>query len=149
MRFCRLLWPIPFSLVLAAPAHAGGGRAVYLNGVDISSAKSQSLEQVNVRIDAKGHLYIEAPQYEVLQESTFVPLSRQASQGPNQLPEHKAPGPLRTDIEKPSQKLDIAPEQETSDTLRQPEAEPPSPVNPAGMMEKEGTRKPDGNQVKP
>lgn len=77
------------------------GRSVYLNGIDISSAKNQALSQVNVRIDAQGNIYIEAPQYEVQQETSFVPLGR-SSPSNNGTPEHKPPGPLPSKVEVPA-----------------------------------------------
>ncbi len=126
------------------PVPSSTARVIYLNGVDISSAKNQSLEQVNVRIDARGHVYIEAPQYEVQQESTFVPLSRQTPPHPN-LPVHKSPGPLPNEVEMPASKQELASPAETGDTMNQPDAAPPPPAAGSGLMEKEGTRKqPDG-----
>jgi hypothetical protein len=126
------------------PVSSSTTRVIYLNGVDISSAKNQSLEQVNVRIDARGNVYIEAPQYEVQQESTFVPLSRQTPPHPN-LPVHRSPGPLPNEVEMPASKQELASPAETGDIMNQPEAALPISASAAGMMEKEGTRKqPDG-----
>ena len=51
------------------------GRNIYLNGRDISSAKSQKMENVTLQIDQNGNIYIEAPHYEVQEENTFIPLS--------------------------------------------------------------------------
>ena len=115
-------------------------RVIYLNGVDISSAKNQSLEQVNVRIDSRGQIYIEAPQYEVQQESTFVPLSRQTPQRPN-LPVHRSPGPLPNEVEVPASKQELASPAEPGDTMSQPETVQPVQASGSGLMEKEGTRK--------
>ena len=132
----------------ASPAVAASARIIYLNGVDISSAKNQSLEQVNIRIDAQGNVYVEAPQYEVQQESTFVPLSRQMPPHPN-LPEHKAPGPLTRQVEMPASKQELASPPETGDTLNQPETAAPPGAGSSGLVEKEGTRKqPDGSPSK-
>lgn len=50
-------------------------RSVFLNGTDISSAKTQYLKKVDVKIDEKGDLHIVAPHYQVQEENTFVPLS--------------------------------------------------------------------------
>ncbi len=74
------------TLVHASPA---GTRSVYLNGVDISSAKSQDLRNVDVHINEAGDLFIIAPHYQVNEEDTYVPLSKFV-QGMN-LPKHKAP----------------------------------------------------------
>ena len=51
------------------------GRSVYLNGVDISGAQNQHLDNVNLTIDEKGDLFISAPQYRVFEEDHFLPLS--------------------------------------------------------------------------
>ncbi|MCX6131087.1 MAG: hypothetical protein NTX25_18775 [Proteobacteria bacterium] len=134
-------------LGLASISRASSGRVIYLNGIDISAAKNQALEQVNVRIDAQGHIYIEAPQYEVQQETSFVPLSGQMPGHPS-LPEHKAPGPLTRQVETPAQKLDLASPPETGDTMDQAEATS-TVSNASSPTEKEGTRKPpDGNPSK-
>lgn len=137
------------SLVGSVPLSAAtAARVIYLNGVDISSAKNQTLEQVNVRIDAQGNVYVEAPQYEVQQESTFVPLSRQMPPHPN-LPEHKAPGPLTQRVDVPATKQELASPPETGDTLNQPETGTVNGAAATGMMEKEGTRKqPDASPSK-
>ena len=46
------------SLFGTAPATA---RSVFVNGVDVSSARSQLMENVTVRIDGDGNVFIEAP----------------------------------------------------------------------------------------
>lgn len=127
---------------LSSLAAVGAGRVIYLNGVDISSAKNQSLEQVNIRIDAQGHIYIEASQYEVQQDTTFVPLSRQMPLHPN-LPEHKIPGPMSKQVEAPASKQELASPPETGDTMVEAEGMNHHDAVPKA---KEGTRKlPDGN----
>lgn len=70
-----------------------GPRRIYLNGVDISSAKHQSLKKVDLRIDGQGNLYIEAPHYDVTEESTYIPLSSLATESASR-PAHKSGGPL-------------------------------------------------------
>jgi biopolymer transport protein ExbD len=55
-------------------------RSVYLNGIDISSTKNQSLKNVNIQIGEDGSLFIEAPHYQVNEESTYTPISGQAKQ---------------------------------------------------------------------
>lgn len=59
------------------------GRVIYLNGENIGSIRNQELENVNVRIDQNGNLYIEAPQYEVASEQSYHPLL------PKELPQFK------------------------------------------------------------
>lgn len=50
------------------------GRSIYLNGVDISNAKEQDLEGVDIKIDQDGNLYITGSHYEVYQEESIPPL---------------------------------------------------------------------------
>ncbi|WP_159455744.1 hypothetical protein [Pseudobacteriovorax antillogorgiicola] len=84
-------------LPLLAFAHQSHGkeqlRGIFLNGIDISSAKHQTLENVTIRIDGQGNIYIEAPHYEVNEESTYIPLSSWNREGMG-LPDHKPRGPL-------------------------------------------------------
>ena len=63
-------------------------RSIYMNGVDISSARNQDLRNVHIKISDNGDLYITAPQYQVTEEETFLPLSTRVKPS---LPEHKAP----------------------------------------------------------
>lgn len=76
------------AVVLAGSATLGlastnGLRNVFLNGIDISSAKSQDLKHVDVRISDTGDIFLVAPHYQVNEEDSFVPLSRYV-QGLNQ-----------------------------------------------------------------
>lgn len=59
------------------------GRVLFLNGENISSIRNQELENVNIRIDKNGNIYIEAPQYEVSTEQSYHPLL------PKELPKFK------------------------------------------------------------
>jgi hypothetical protein len=52
-----------------------GTRSIYLNGVDISSARNQDLRNVHVHVDGDGNVFVKAPHYQVTEEETFVPLS--------------------------------------------------------------------------
>jgi hypothetical protein len=66
-----------------------GNRSVFLNGIDISSARSQDLRNAHIKITESGDVYITAPQYQVTEEETFMPLSSYSSKPP--MPEHKPP----------------------------------------------------------
>lgn len=66
-----------------------GNRSVFLNGIDISSARSQDLRNVHIKISDSGDIYISAPQYQVTEEESFLPLSSYTSKSP--LPEHRPP----------------------------------------------------------
>src|SRR5690606_10690339 len=48
----------------------------FLNGTDISSARSQELKNVNVVINERGDVFIIAPHYQVNEEDTYIPLSK-------------------------------------------------------------------------
>ena len=61
---------------------SGSNRLLYLNGVNISQVRNQDLNQVNVRIDGNGVVYIEAPQYEVVRKQNYHPLL------PNEIPKN-------------------------------------------------------------
>ena len=50
-------------------------RSVYLNGQDVSSAYGEQLKGVDIFIDQNGDIYISAPQYQIIMESTKNPLS--------------------------------------------------------------------------
>jgi hypothetical protein len=69
------------------------GRAIYLNGENISSVRNQDLENVHVQIDPNGNIYIDAPQYEVNTEQSYHPLF------PKELP--KFPKDISADINLP------------------------------------------------
>jgi hypothetical protein len=56
-------------------------RSVFLNGVDVSSSRSQELRNVQIRINEKGDIFISAPHYQVTEEDFFTPLSRVPSNG--------------------------------------------------------------------
>lgn len=114
-------------------------RSIFLNGVDISSTKNQSMQQVNISIDSQGNIYIEAPHYEAQQESTFVPLGRQGTVNIT-IPQHKAPGPLPT-AQMPAQQA-LAPEGDSRDTLDSAA----QGKNPDGFQAKEGVRIPSANR---
>ncbi len=79
-----LLILLMIGLSHAAPASA---RSVFLNGTDVSSSRNQRLNNVAVTIDENGNLFIEAPQYRVHEENTYMPLSSWIK-GVN-IPEHK------------------------------------------------------------
>ncbi|MCX6104523.1 MAG: hypothetical protein NTY08_01655 [Proteobacteria bacterium] len=59
-----------------ALASTTGLRNIFLNGIDISSAKSQDLKHVDVHISESGDIFLVAPHYQVNEEDSFVPLSR-------------------------------------------------------------------------
>jgi outer membrane biosynthesis protein TonB len=76
--------PTPGKMPITTP-----NRSIFLNGVDISSARNQDLRNVHVKITETGDIFISAPQYQVTEEETFMPLSSYASK--SALPEHKPP----------------------------------------------------------
>ena len=55
-----------FAALLCAPsAQAASGPAVYVNGVRAEALRDTVLKGVNVRVDAQGNVWIDAPQYAV------------------------------------------------------------------------------------
>ncbi len=79
--------------VLIGAAPAAQARNVFLNGVDVSSSRSQELRNVQVRINEKGDIFLSAPHYQVTEEDFFTPLSRLApsQMAPNSIPVAEAP----------------------------------------------------------
>lgn len=75
-------------------------RSIFLNGVDISGARSQELKNVDVVINEKGDLFIVAPHYQVNEEDTYVPLSKfvQGMNGPRHEPMKKLPPPAGGEV---------------------------------------------------
>ena len=74
----------------AAPAPiTSPNRSIFLNGIDISSARSQDLRNVHIKISETGDIFISAPQYQVTEEETFLPLSSYTTK--QVTPEHKPP----------------------------------------------------------
>jgi hypothetical protein len=63
-------------------------RSIYVNGVDISSARNHDMRNVQVKISDNGDIYISAPQYQVIEEETFMPLSAYSAKGTT--PVHRA-----------------------------------------------------------
>lgn len=68
---------------------------VLLNGRDISSARNQEMKNVNIRIDDKGNIFIDAPHYKVHEEDTYSPLGHfmrdNAKENAGAPPTHQAP----------------------------------------------------------
>jgi hypothetical protein len=134
-----------FISTVPALALSTGNRSVFLNGIDISSAKNQSMQQVNIKIDSQGNVYIEAPQYEAQQESTFVPLGPRRAL-PGMIPQHRAPGPLPNRLEQPAQ-AELAPLEETR--VEQGAVKDKNQGDPDGsMLKKEGARVPTDGSTK-
>ena len=78
--------PLPNKVVMPAIA---ANRSIFLNGIDVSSARDQDLRNVHVRISDNGDIFITAPQYQVTEEETFTPLSSYVPGG--HTPEHRPP----------------------------------------------------------
>ena len=112
-------------IALAVTLAAGGSavRSIYLNGTDISSARSQELKGVDVMINEKGDVFIVAPQYQVSEEDTYVPLSKYV-QGLN--------GPKHQPMQ-PVQKVQPEPPKAMAKEDVAPEAAPGAPIPKAGM----------------
>ena len=107
-------------------------RMIYLNGKNVSSVREQTLENVNVRIDAQGNVYISAPHYEVQESTHYRPLL------PNEVPKVGKPSPSsdsplmqgRHSKSAPSQRSVVPPvETEDADSVEQgPALKPAEPA---------------------
>ena len=62
-----------YVLVDMSSLYAGG---IFLNGVDISSARNQTLKNVNISISEDGTVFIEAPHYQVREDDIFTSLGK-------------------------------------------------------------------------
>ncbi len=67
-----------FLIALFLVSPVAWGRNIFLNGKDVSSATGKKLEGVNISIAENGDVYISAPQYQVLEEVSYTPLSQGA-----------------------------------------------------------------------
>jgi hypothetical protein len=105
-----------------------GNRSIYLNGIDISSARNQDLRNVHIKISDGGDIYISAPQYQVTEEETFLPLSSYTSKSP--LPEHKAPQAMSAP-KLPSENVEKSPSKPATAPSTESANPPSSPVLPA------------------
>lgn len=79
LRFLQFIAPSAMALpwILMGPfAHTACARDILLNGQDISSARNQEMKGVNLRIDDKGNIFVDAPHYKVHEEDTYAPLGR-------------------------------------------------------------------------
>ena len=92
-------------------------RTIFLNGVDISAAKSQDLKNVTVHIDERGDVYISAPHYQVNEENTFMPLSKYV-QGLN-APKHEGlkPAPVSSMTATPENKVPSLSDQSSKEPI--------------------------------
>lgn len=83
-------------------ANASFGKNIYLNGIDISGARGQVMQNVNIHINENGDIMITAPHYQVNEEDNYMPLSRYV-EGLNK-PHHKKPAQVpsvkKTDMAK-------------------------------------------------
>ncbi|MEZ4743737.1 MAG: hypothetical protein R3B45_15050 [Bdellovibrionota bacterium] len=91
---------ITLGLIGATPP--ADARNIYLNGIDISNAFNQDLENVSIHINESGDIFVIAPHYQVNEEETFLPLSKlqartidqNGQQHTARIPIHKKPSPL-------------------------------------------------------
>lgn len=94
-----LLMAVAFLVSGQSKSPTDSGRSLFLNGVDISSARNQIVKNVTVRIDEDGNVFIEAPQYNVREESEYLPITKWA-QGAGK-PNHAA-APQRLPVAPPA-----------------------------------------------
>lgn len=113
---------ITMSLLALCLAEAGEARSIFLNGIDISNARNQSLEGVDIRIDSEGNVFIIGNHYEIHQQQPLPPLVPKANL-PNTPPPHK-----------PRAKRPAGP----GGTIDSPAGHPPLPPRRTGKLDPEG-----------
>lgn len=64
------------ALPLTSSPQVAFGRSIFLNGIDVSSARNQTLKNVQIKINENGDVFMIAPHYQVNEEETYTPLSR-------------------------------------------------------------------------
>jgi hypothetical protein len=136
--------------MLSSPALA---RSVYLNGVDISSARNQELKNVAITINEHGDVFISGPQYQIQEQDSYIPLSAVVSQPAAKTAgiEHKAP----TEITKSQAESMLPPSSAPAEAgelkeLSAKAGEPLEPTEPAtapvAILEKPGDEKVDAKE---
>lgn len=65
-----------YAILSFSAAGAAEARSIFLNGIDVSSARNQTLKNVEIKINENGDIFIIAPHYQVNEEETYTPLSR-------------------------------------------------------------------------
>ena len=100
-------------------APAAFARNIFLNGVDVSSSRSQELRNVQVRINEKGDIFISAPPYQVTEEDFFTPLSRLAT--PQAAQNSATPGLAVASVTDPVKEVVQEP---SKDVIKEPSKEP-------------------------
>lgn len=110
-------------------------RSIFLNGIDISSARNQKLKKVDIHIDESGNIFITAAHYDVLEEGSFVPLSKWSKQI-NTASMHKSQTELQKNMLPPPPAAAATDEKPVE--MSSPEAE-------NVPIEKPGTEWPDAN----
>lgn len=110
-------------------------RSIFLNGIDISSARNQKLGKVDIHIDENGNIFITAAHYDVLEEGSYVPLSKWSKQI-NTASMHKSP----TELQK-----NMLPPPPATGTTEEKTVEMSSPEAENVPVEKPGNEWPDAN----
>lgn len=97
-----------FLFLATASSQTAQARSIYLNGIDISNAQGQDIENVNIHINENGDIFIIAPHYQVNEEETYMPLSKLQSRSslhgkkfsrPGTMPQHKKPRELPSHVD--------------------------------------------------
>jgi len=128
-----------FCVAFMSITGTASARSIFLNGIDVSSARNQTLKNVQIKINENGDVFIIAPHYQVNEEETYTPLSRyvQGSSGPV----HVVP---RTEVEPSVGVLTPASDLPAgAGAAAQANTQPPAGTqaqNQAGTTEKAGTK---------
>lgn len=120
-------------------APAAFARNIFLNGVDVSSSRSQELRNVQVRINEKGDIFISAPHYQVTEEDFFTPLSRLAA--PQAAQNSATPGLAVASATDPAKEVVQEPSKDViKDVIKEPSKEPLKAGAPTHASANPGTK---------
>lgn len=117
-------WVCGLLLLANGNALFGQGK-LFVNGVEATNLRNVEMQNVSIRINEGGDIFIQAPQYQLMTSDKFISIDeyQKKDSAPlhtrvQDLPTHREPGPLRHDENKPEEQPPPAnePAQSTSAT---------------------------------
>ena len=73
-RYTFIFFTLILSLITSKAYTRKEDRKVFMNGKNISALTDHELENVHLRIDTSGHIFITARHYKVYEEESYVPI---------------------------------------------------------------------------
>jgi hypothetical protein len=97
-------------LLIANGSSAFGQGKFFVNGAEATNLRNVEMQNVSIRINENGDIFIQAPQYQLQTSDKFIPIDDYQKKNlppqPNiaqDLPVHREPGPLRHGDRKPDE----------------------------------------------